>query len=248
MITRENHSMKALNTSAIDPSWQSIFNVAFASLDAQYVQSLQQDSEWLPGPEKIFNAFSLPLSKARYILFGESPYPRLASANGYAFWDAAVKELWSEQGLSKSVNRATSLRNIIKMLLVARGSIKATDTSQAAITTVDKTTLIKTGTEFFQAFLHHGFLLLNTTLVLKKTPVRAEANAWLPFIEKILQLLTSQHYDITLILFGKIAHLVDALPSAKFFKRIAAEHPYNISFIQNPEILKFFKPFDFLKK
>ena len=44
-------------------------------------------------------------------------------ANGYAFWDAAVNELWSDNGLSKAVNRATSLRNFIKMLLVTEGAL-----------------------------------------------------------------------------------------------------------------------------
>ena len=43
----------------------------------------------------------------RYVLFGESPYPRAQSANGYAFWDAAANSLWAEEGgLHQLLNRA----------------------------------------------------------------------------------------------------------------------------------------------
>ena len=60
--------------------------------------------------------------QVNYVLFGES-LPRRASANGYAFWDAAVKIMVSF-GNSKTVNRATSLLNILKMLLIAEGCLK----------------------------------------------------------------------------------------------------------------------------
>ncbi|MCD8542804.1 MAG: hypothetical protein LRY69_05290 [Gammaproteobacteria bacterium] len=92
---------------------------ALGRMDEQYLEFLLSDTRWLPGMDKVFNAFMLPFEQVNYILLGESPYPRAASANGYAFWDQSVGEIWSTNGLSKSVNRATSLRNFIKMLLVA---------------------------------------------------------------------------------------------------------------------------------
>ena len=97
-----------------------------------------------------------PLSSVRTILFGESPYPREGSANGYAFWDAAVENLWSDSGLSKAVNRATSLRNFIKMLLLARGDLNH-DFSQPAIAQLDKSTFHRTADEFFTGLLNKGF-------------------------------------------------------------------------------------------
>src|SRR5690349_3968920 len=109
---------------SVHPSWQSCLHSALQSMDKAYLDALASTPDWLPGPDKIFNAFSLPVSKVNYLLFGESPYPRAASANGYAFWDAAVSDLWSPQGLSKKVNRATSLRNFLKMLLVAEGLLQ----------------------------------------------------------------------------------------------------------------------------
>ena len=103
--------------------------------------------------KKIFNAFTQPLDNTRYILYGESPYPREASANGFAFWDAAVGEVWFAQGLSKSVNRATSLRNFFKMLLTA----EPVPAPQQRIQTL---------AQLFNNFHQQGFLLLNFNLSL----------------------------------------------------------------------------------
>lgn len=100
-------------------------------LDKDYLAELAADKDWLPGPAAVFNAFSSPLESTRYVLFGESPYPRRESANGCAFWDAAVHNLWADTGLSKEVNRATSLRNLMKMMLVAEGKLRPDDTAQA---------------------------------------------------------------------------------------------------------------------
>src|SRR5579872_5478996 len=96
------------NLEAADISWHACIKQGLAEMDPLYLETLYTDNQWLPGSQNIFNAFSLPVAKVNFLLLGESPYPRAASANGYAFWDAAVKELWSETGLSKSVNRATS--------------------------------------------------------------------------------------------------------------------------------------------
>ena len=106
--------MESLDITPIHANWLPLIEDALTQVNPTYLSHLQ-DHDWLPGKRSVFNAFSIPLNKTRYILFGESPYPRPASANGYAFWDAAVTNLWSNTGLSKPVNRATSLRHIMKM-------------------------------------------------------------------------------------------------------------------------------------
>jgi uracil-DNA glycosylase len=216
-------------------------------MDPNYLTALANQPQWLPGASQIFSAFSQALPNVRYVLFGESPYPRAQSANGYAFWDQAVDSLWSEQGLSKAVNRATSLRNFIKMLLLARGDLQNTDLSQTAIAHLDKSTLVQTGTELFQNLLHQGFLLLNVSLVLSAQPVVQDARAWRPFMIEILEQLALMRPAPTLILFGKVASQVEPF-AASHLPRLSAEHPYNISFITHPEVLAFFKPFDLLAK
>lgn len=231
---------------SIDPTWQPLLEQAWEHLDPHYKDTLCKKTDWLPGPSQLFNAFSLPLPQVRYILFGESPYPRAASANGYAFWDAKVEKLWSKTGLSKTVNCATSLRNIMKMLLVAEGLLSEYKTSQPAIAALNKSSLIQTGADLFGNLLKAGFLLLNTTPVLSERPVRREAAYWHPFMKKLLNLLSDQAPHIALILFGKVAQTVDIISESRGFERIYAEHPYNLTFIKNPHVLNFFRPFHLL--
>ena len=241
-------TQKLFNIQAADASWQPCLNEALKKIDTHYLSKLYADTNWLPGHEKIFNAFSLPVQQTNYVLFGESPYPRAASANGYAFWDAAVHQIWSDTGLSKPVNRATSLRNMIKMLLIAEGKLTPPHTTQADIAKLDKQQLVQTNQELFQNFLNHGFLLLNATPILQADQVRKDAVTWQPFIAHVLNFLFENHPSVELILFGNIANLIDKLVADHPVKRLYAEHPYNISFIQNAEVIDFFKPLHLLRK
>ena len=233
---------------AADSSWHTCLKNALAQMDPDYLQQLYNNHDWLPGAENIFNAFSLPVNQTQYILFGESPYPRKTSANGYAFWDAAVGSLWSETGLSKPVNRATSLRNILKMLLVTAGRLSPAETSQTAIAQLNKKDLIQTNTEFFQNFLAHGFLLLNATPVLRPNQVKQDARAWQPFVEYVLDFIFTQRPQVKLVLFGNIANLIDKLVKQADVAKLYAEHPYNLSFIHNQQVQDFFRPLHLLKK
>jgi uracil-DNA glycosylase len=235
------------NLEAADASWHECLEQALAKIDPAYLEKLYCSTDWLPGHHTIFNAFSLPVSKTNYVLFGESPYPRAASANGYAFWDAAVNQLWSDTGLSKTVNRATSLRNIIKMLLIAEGKLPPQQTSQSDIAQVDKQSLVKTNQELFQNLLRHGFLLLNATPVLQPEQVKQDARAWQPFVNHVLNFLFQKHPNVQLILLGNIANTIDKLVDHFEVKRLYAEHPYNISFIQNTEVIQFFQPLHLLQ-
>ena len=228
----------------VHKSWREILMAAILHVGKDYLQELQ-NCVWLPGERKIFNAFSLPHDKVRFILFGESPYPRALSANGYAFWDNSVKEIFAENGFSKELNRATSLRNFVKMLLLANKILTKEDLSQIAIGKIDKANLVKTLSELFTNLLNTGFLLLNASLVYtKKKSVNYDAKMWLPFIDDILKSFPNPD-NITLLLFGNVAKKIDSLKSSASFVKIYAEHPYNLSFITNEKVLSFFRKIGF---
>ena len=243
MMTRD-----IFNLQEIDPSWKACIQRGLAEVDLHYLEKLNQSSHWLPGKEKIFNAFSLPLEQVNYVLFGESPYPRPESANGYAFWDASVKDLWSPTGLSKKVNRATSLRNILKMLLVAEGALNQHKVGQEEIANIDKRAFVQTNDEFFHNLLKHGFLLLNATPVLQSGPPQKDARAWYPFTKELLDCLLQKRPDVKFILLGRIANKIDELIPLPHVDKLYAEHPYNHSFITNPKVLAFFEPLHLLRK
>jgi len=241
-------TINRFNLNAAHASWQNAIHSGLEKIDKNYLTNLTHSSDWLPGPNTIFNAFSIPLNKVNYVLFGESPYPRKQSANGYAFWDAAVQELWSDTGLSKPVNRATSLRHIIKMLLVAEGLLTKNDTSQEAIAKIDKQNLVQTNHDFFNNLIQNGFLLLNATPVLQAHSPHHDAKAWSPFTKEILDELLKARPHVNFILLGQIAKTIDTLITQPHNEKLYAEHPYNISFVTNQEVIDFFKPLHLLMR
>lgn len=232
-----------------DKTWGPFLDEARQAMDPAYWRYLETATDTLPAQANIFNAFSLPRNQVRFILIGESPYPRPQSATGFAFMDGAVNALWSAQGLSKPVNRATSLRNFMKMLLIADGALTPQDTSQAAIAALDKSRYIDSIDALQGNFHRAGVMLLNATLTWSgKATVRRDAAAWRPFINALLARLAKEKgHGIQLILLGKIAKEIEALEGAATFDRFVAEHPYNVSFVSNPAVVEFFKPMGLLR-
>ena len=234
-----------ISRSAIHHEWQDILSDALEAVDADYLSQLVNCDTWLPGIDNLFSAFRRDRLGVRYVLIGESPYPRAQSANGIAFYDAAVDKLWSESGLSKSVNKATSLRNIIKTALLAEGYIAPGPQgriSQDSIAAVDKSDMLQTMGELFQALANNGFLMLNATPVLhpERKP-SLEAKYWYGFLLRLLERLAdSLDQTATLVLWGKIAEAIEPLEVSNRYQKLVCEHPYNLSFIQNPAMQSLF--------
>lgn len=223
--------------------------------DPNYLPALAND-DFLPTQGRLFAAFDQPLDKVRYVLVGEGPYPREASATGVCFMDGAVKELWSVQGLSKPVNRATSLRNFMKMLMVADGLLSPEHTGGESVAVVSAQAM-SPGSGFIQTLpdlqhnlIDHGFLLLNAALVYRPhVPPVKEAKAWRPFLETVLEALADRPGLPlpTLVLWGRIAQWLEDLPAVSRFPKAVAEHPYNLSFIQNQTMQDLFGPMRLLR-
>lgn len=243
------------------PSWRPILErglQAIATANPAYLPELAVDS-YLPTELRLFAAFQQPLDQVRYVLVGEGPYPRAESATGVCFMDGAVKSLWSEEaggGLSKPVNKATSLRNFMKMLLVADGQLAPDNTAGEAMAAVAARARnvsgshIQTLAEMQQKLIQQGFLLLNASLVFRShVPPVKDAKAWLPFFETVMAGLAKQARTTpTMVLWGKIAELLSKLPVMQEFPRIVAEHPYNLSFIGNRDMHQLFQPMELLKR
>ena len=245
-----------------DPSWHNALRAgleAMARRDPSYLPQLVS-TDYLPTGGRIFAAFAQPLPRVRYVLFGEGPYPRAASAIGLCFMDGAVDELWSPRGLATTVNRATSLRNFMKMLLVADGCLDPKNTSGAAlvpvarIATAPDSGWIQTRSDLQRNLLENGFLLLNATLVFRPNVAPLfDALAWQPLMQAVLTALAEsaaqRHYAApTLVLWGKIAAQLYALAISRTFPQVASEHPYNLTFIVNPAMQQLFGPMHLLQR
>lgn len=245
----------------VAPSWQSVLGdglQAMAGADPNYLPALIA-SDFLPTNARLFAAFSQPLECVRYVLVGEGPYPRADSATGVCFMDGAVGNLWSVNGLSKSVNRATSLRNFMKMLLVAAGDLETQHTTGDALTEIAAraqaldSSMIQTLGQLQNNLTANGFLLLNASLAFRAhVPPMQEARGWRPFLQTVLTAMAQQAQTQTqtlptLVLWGKVAAQIDALEVAKVFPKVIAEHPYNLSFINNSSMHALFGPMTLLK-
>jgi uracil-DNA glycosylase len=208
----------------------------------------------------LFAAFSQPLDAVRYVLVGEGPYPRPESATGFCFMDGAVELLWSEKGLSKQVNRATSLRNFMKMLLVAEGLLDRNLSSSEQLPHVSlkaraiDSPFIQTRSDLQRNLIDEGFLLLNATLVFRPhVPPVKDARAWQPFVQTVLSALADnaerkKAEPPVLVLWGKIAEQLKELPSNLRFRKAVSEHPYNLSFVDNSVMHALFGPMHLLFK
>lgn len=242
---------RLLEQSNVHRSWIPLLEKALSVVDVNYMNELLRDKQWLPGINYIFSAFSQNIKNLSYVLYGESPYPRKNSSVGVAFLDGMVSNLWSSTGLSKEVNKATSLRNIIKTMLVADGYLDPKVTTQEAISQINKTELVSTIQELFANLHDDGFLLLNATPVLHpdRKPNK-EAKFWYEFNEVLLQEILKIKGDNapTLVLWGSIAKTITAYEVSQSYRMIKTEHPYNISFINNPESLQLFAQYSPLKK
>ncbi len=220
-------------------SWHNILINALLKLEPAYLEFILSQN-YLPSEGRIFQAFkTLPKDRVKYILFGQDPYPREESAIGYAFIDGAVKSIFSQNGLSKEVNRATSLRNFTKMALIANGYLDKDNTTQEAIAKIDKSSLINSIYELKDNFEKNGVLLLNAALIFEsKDKSNYHLKMWKPFIKYLLENISS---DINLILFGNAAKKIkkDFLPKQQ---SIELEHPYNVSFVTSNKALELFGP------
>ena len=228
---------------------------ALNAADPSYLPALAND-DFLPTQGRLFAAFDQPMDKVRYVLVGEGPYPREASATGVCFMDGAVKELWSPQGLSKPVNRATSLRNFMKMLMVADGLLVPEQTGGESVAVVSARAMapesgfIQILPDLQRNLTDHGFLLLNAALVFRHdVPPVKEAKAWRPLLKNVLEALADRPglAPPTLVLWGRIAQWLEDLPVVSRFPRVVAEHPYNLSFIQNRTMQDLFGPMRLLR-
>jgi uracil-DNA glycosylase len=239
-----------------DASWRPILMrglEAMAAANPAYLPALAAD-DYLPTELRLFAAFELPRDQVRYVLVGEGPYPRAESATGVCFMDGAVKGLWSDEeggGLSKPVNKATSLRNFMKMLLVADGQLQAGETGGAALAAIAARSrrnpaAIQTLAEMQRNLTAHGFLLLNASLVFRSHVAPAkDAQAWLPFFETVIAALAASQPK--LVLWGKIAGQLNRLAAVQALPQIVCEHPYNLSFIANADMHELFRPMRLLR-
>ena len=84
--------------------------------------------------------------------------------------------------------------------------------------------------------------MFNATPVLyPDKPISRQAVFWSDFLNRLLaELKTLKDQPPSLVLWGKIARQVEQMPAASGYRKICSEHPYNLSFIDNPDMRQLF--------
>ncbi len=229
------------------PEWLSLLEGPAATLDPAYLAKLEA-TDWLPGPDLMLAALRhVPLGEVNAVLVGESPYPRKGSAIGEAFHDGLVGTLWSGQGLAKPVNKATSLRNLVKMMLVAEGLISQQAKAEE-IAALEREGLVDSLADVFGALRRQGVLCINATPVLADKNKAREAAAWHKFTAGLLHGIHRARPEAKFLLFGAFAKQFAEIEGAAGWPKLMAEHPYNVSFINDPAVLDYFRPLRLLQR
>jgi uracil-DNA glycosylase len=110
--------------------------------------------------------------------------------------------------------------------------------------------MIQTMAELFANLQQAGFLMINATPVLhpRRKPAQ-EAVYWREFLEQLLISLAARSpRRITLLLWGKIAESLQAIPASAAYEKLICEHPYNISFIDNADMRRLFSRLRILQR
>ncbi len=237
-----------LERNGVGSEWDPILIPALETHEDRYREFVVAGEGYIPSSDRLLAAFStLRPEQVRYILFGQDPYPRPESAIGYAFIDGRVERIFSPTGLDSWINRATSLRNFVKMALVADGRLDSNDTSQQAIAALDKHDMIDSMDALRHNFERSGVLLLNTALLFtSKDDSKKHIKAWQGFVEMLLRGMAV--YAPTLILFGTHARAIEKLSATDGMMKIALEHPYNHTFVTNQTAHDLFGSMELFKK
>ena len=126
-------------------------------------QCWDKGNELTPHKDDIFNVFKYPVWHYKYVWLGQSPYPNIKDANGYAF---ASRD---------SENKPVSLKAIeeaIRRDCKINGGFKSNDLS---------------------SLIGQGVMLLNCSLTYNKTTGKPHLDVWKPFIEFVIKTMNRKY-------------------------------------------------------
>ncbi len=221
----------------VHASWRDFLREQLRNLDEEFAETLEADPAWLPGADRCLAAFSVPRSDVRVVPLGESPYPREESATGLSFQDGAVHEIFRCDGrLAVEVNRATSLRNLLKAWFVATGRLAVGQTSSDHVREMDHVGLVAGLNEIFDRGRQSGWLWLNAGLSLRLTQTRApQIRMWEPLVNAVLRDVSD--IGARAMLMGRFAERFE--PACR--DPLVSVHPRREGFVADRDVTNFLR-------
>lgn len=222
-----NHLLKPVH-----PSWKDFLREQLQNLDEAFAEGLEANPAWLPGVDRCLAAFSVPRSDVSVVWFGESPYPRQESATGLSFQDGAVEEIFRADGrLAVRINRATSLRNVLKAWFVATDRLAVGQTSSDHVRRMNHDGLVVRLDEIFDRGQQGGWLWLNAGLSLRPAQGRAaQIRPWEPLVNAVLRDVSDRGARV--VLMGRFAERFEPV----CHDPLVSVHPRREDFMANQDV------------
>ncbi|MXW50084.1 MAG: hypothetical protein F4Z84_07495 [Gammaproteobacteria bacterium] len=216
----------------VHPSWRNLLCEQLQNLDEAFAEELEADPHWFPGADRCLAAFSVSRFDVRVVWLGESPYPRQESATGLSFQDGAVDEMFRSDGrLAVRINRATSLRNVLKACFVATDRLAVGQTSSDHVRLMDHNGLVTRLGEIFDRGQQSGWLWLNAGLSLRpELPRTAQIRNWEPLVNAVLQDVSARGARVALM--GKFAERFEPV----CHNPLVSVHPRREEFMVNQDV------------
>ena len=216
----------------VHDSWRDLLGEQLRTLDDAFALTLEADAAWLPGADSCLAAFSVPRRDVRVVWLGESPYPRPESATGLSFQDGVVEEIFRGDGrLARRINRATSLRNLLKAWFVATDRLAVGRTSSCDVRNMDRDGLVTRLEEVFDRGRQSGWLWLNAGLSLRPECAKtAQIRMWEPLVKVVLGDVSAR--DARVALMGRFAERFEPVSA----NPLVSVHPRREEFMANAEV------------
>ena len=203
----ENMTLREIIQTNCPLGWESVFKAAEGEYEELELflkmKNEIEKSQYIPGPEKLFNAFHLcPLYNVRVVIMGQDPYHTPGMANGMAF----------------SVERSNptippSLRNIFKELSRSITSFRYP------------------GHGDLTSWARQGVLLLNSCLTVHAGKANDHGKRWMGFIRHVINGIEHTNPKCIFVMWGAEAqNLIKGISQKMYDNGLKTSHPSPLSF------------------
>ena len=207
------------------------------AVDERFLETLEADV-WWPGVDSCLKAFTGDVCP-RVVWLGESPYEGEGRATGLSFLDGTVGALFCGDALDASINKATSLRNILKAWFRADCRLHEGCTNKEHVQAMRKDGLAQQLNEVFEHGIKYGWLWLNAGLSIGGSLDKsAHVCGWRPFVSRAIA--SASEVNATVVLLGDWAKTYRSDVAAER-PLVEAPHPRNESFVEDASMREFLR-------
>ena len=202
------------------------------TVDDRFLKALE-GNDWWPGIDKCLVAFSGNV-RPRVVWLGESPYEGEDRATGLSFLDGTVGAIFRGDAFDVAVNKAASLRNILKAWCIADDRLEDGQTNREYVHAMRKDGLAQQITEVFQHGVENGWLWLNSGLSVGGPLVKsAHLCGWWPFVSRVIASASDANAKVVLLGSWAKTYRSDVADNELL---VESTHPRNEAFLEDASV------------